>query len=153
MKRTLKTMLGVTLLEIMLVLAIAAMVIVMSVRYYQTANASSQVNTVLEQVQAISAAADSLAQASGSYATAAIGSATISPLLPTNGLTLPWGTTIAFGATTATTYNITITSSPPTQCPLIKSKLLANTHYTIATTCGTAPATTDIIVTYNSATA
>ncbi len=42
------SVLGVTLLEIMLVLAIAAMVVVMSIRYYQAARASQQANDVLE---------------------------------------------------------------------------------------------------------
>ena len=80
MKRFAKSMLGVTLLEIMLVLAIAAMIIVMSVRYYQSASASQQVNAVLQQIQGITAAADGLAQATGSYSAANVSSTTLAPL-------------------------------------------------------------------------
>lgn len=63
---------GVTLLEIMLVLAIAAMIIVMSVRYYQSASSSQQATAAFAQVQAITAAADTLAQMSGDYTKAAV---------------------------------------------------------------------------------
>ena len=60
---------GVTLLEVLLVLAIAAMIIVMSIRYYQSASTSQQVNMTMEEIQAITAAADNLAIGSGSYQT------------------------------------------------------------------------------------
>ena len=44
---------GATLLEVMLVLAVAAMVIVMSIRYYKNAQNSQNVNAILAQIQAI----------------------------------------------------------------------------------------------------
>ena len=53
MKRTIKSIYGATLLEIMLVLAIAAMIIVMSVRYYQSAQMSSQANAFVAQVRVL----------------------------------------------------------------------------------------------------
>ena len=150
MKRTTRSILGVTLLEIMLVLAIAAMVIVMSVRYYQTATSSAQVKTVMQQIQSITAAADSLAQGSGSYATASIGNATLSPLLPSNGLTLPWGSTITVGSPSATSYTVTMNSVPANQCPKIKSKITANSHYSSATACDVTA--TNLVITYTSTT-
>ena len=58
---------GVTLLEIMLVLAIAVMIIVISVRYYQAASASQQANTFLAQLYAIQTVADQLAASTSSY--------------------------------------------------------------------------------------
>lgn len=149
MKRTMKSIFGVTLLEIMLVLAIAAMVIVMSVRYYQTATASENVNSVMEQVQAISAAADGLAQGSGSYAAPGVTSNNISPLLPANGLTMPWGTTISFGAPTSTSYLVTLNGVPPSECGLLQSKFAANTHYS-AGACQPAPAVTNLTIAYTS---
>ncbi len=126
----LKHMLGVTLLEIMLVLAIAAMIIVMSIRYYQSATSSSQVNYALQQVQAISAAADNLAQTSGSYQTGlAGGGGALAPLLPANGLVFPWGETVSVQATGASTYTISFSNIPSGVCPLLRAKLLANNHY------------------------
>src|SRR5260221_6708582 len=100
MKKFAKSMLGVTLLEIMLVLAVAAMIIVMSVRYYQSATASQSTNNMLEEMQAITAAADGLAQGTGTYS-AATGS-NVRPLMQNNSLATPWGTTITItGATTS----------------------------------------------------
>jgi type II secretory pathway pseudopilin PulG len=149
MKRALKSMLGVTLLEIMLVLAIAAMIIVMSVRYYQSAGSAAQANTVLAQLQAISAAAENLAQATGNYQTAGISNGTVQPLLPANGLATPWGTTITVSATASNIWTATIPSTPASQCGLIRAKITANSRFT-APACGTT--TTNLVVTYNSQT-
>src|SRR5438128_3196775 len=87
MKKFKSSVLGVTLLEIMLVLAIAAMIIVMSIRYYQSAGSSNQANAVLQQIQAITAMADNLAQTNGSYSSVSNG--TLDPLLPGNSFTAP----------------------------------------------------------------
>ena len=106
MKRTLRTMLGVTLLEIMLVLAIASMVIVMSIRYYQTATASQQANAALEMISSITAAADSLAQGAGGYSSAALSATSIAPLLPANGLVTPWNQTVVIAASGNTAYTV-----------------------------------------------
>src|SRR3990167_9644757 len=94
------SMLGVTLLEIMLVLAVAAMIIVMSVRYYQSASASEQANSMLEMVQAITAAADGIAQPAGSYSGAT--TAAISPMMPNQSMKTVWGGTVSIGSNTTT---------------------------------------------------
>ena len=137
-------LLGVTLLEIMLVLAIAAMIIVMSVRYYQSATAGQQANATLEQIQAIIASADSLMQASGSYS--GVTSATLASLLPPPGLKTAWGTDIKI-TPTAAKLTITFGNMPANICPLISTKLLANNRYNKITTC-TSKAV-DIAVVYN----
>jgi type II secretory pathway pseudopilin PulG len=125
-------MLGVTLLEIMLVLAVASMIIVMSVRYYQSAMANQQANSILQQLQAITAQADILAQATGSYAVANVSMNTLAPLLPggtANAFVTPWGTTIVIGTPTDSTYPITVPVVPTGVCPLVISKLKQNNHY------------------------
>lgn len=144
MKSAIK-MLGVTLLEIMLVLAIAAMVIVMSVRYYQSATISNQTNAVLQQIQAITAAMDSLAAATGDYdnakpgVPAAIGGA--------QNLNTPWGTII--GITSAkTTYTIGIPLTPAGVCANLAAKLKANPKITVTTT--TCTATGEFTYSYDS---
>lgn len=144
MKKRLSNMHGVTLLEIMLVLAIAAMIIVMSVRYYQSATSSQQANTTLSQIQAITAAADSLAQASGNYATGlGSGAANLTPLLPGSGLNTPWGDTIVVTPGGASSYTVNLGNVPSGVCPLIKSKLANNNHFTgvSAITCSATAAT------------
>jgi type II secretory pathway pseudopilin PulG len=130
MKRAYSSMLGVTLLEIMLVLAIAAMIIVMSVRYYQSANASQQANIVLSQIQSITAAADGLAQASGSYSVAGVSSGTLLPVLPSvNGLTTPWGEKITITGASTTTYDVSIPNATAAVCVNLISKLMPDKHY------------------------
>jgi type II secretory pathway pseudopilin PulG len=147
MRKSYRSMLGVTLLEVLLVLAIAAMIIVMSVRYYQSASSSQQSNAILEQIQAITAAADSLAQASGSYQTGNVSTSTVLPLVPNNSMTTPWGTNITIAVTSASVYTVTIDGMPSGVCPLVNSRLLANTHYTTSTTCSTT-GPTDYTYTY-----
>lgn len=134
MKRFAAKQLGVTLLEIMLVLAIAAMVIVMSVRYYQSATASQQTNATLQLVQAIAAAADNLAQSTGSYS--GVSTATVAPLLPGGGSTIPtqWGTVITITSGT-NTYGVSIASVPSQVCPLLVSRLSANSHFKNVSAC------------------
>lgn len=132
MKKLIKVMRGVTLLEVMLVLAIAAMIIVMSVRYYQSATSNQQANAVMGQVQAIVAAADQLAQATGSYQ-GNLGD--LPSLLPQNGLQTPWGQAITVTATGTSTYTIQIDAVPVGVCPLVRSKLLANAHFSTGDNC------------------
>lgn len=147
MKKLVKVMRGVTLLEVMLVLAIAAMIIVMSVRYYQTATSNQQANSVMGQIQAIVAAADQLAQASGSYQTGGVNNANLTPLLPANGLQTPWGQAITVATTSASVFRITVNTVPAGVCPLVRTKLLANNHFTNVTACNAAGNTT-MIATY-----
>jgi type II secretory pathway pseudopilin PulG len=152
MKRNFKSMLGVTLLEIMLVLAIAAMVIVMSIRYYQSATSSQQANAALQQIQAVTAAIDSIAQGAGGYTTSNIASPNVLPLLPKNGLTTPWNSQITIGAPSSpTTYEVTVKSTPAAVCPILKAKLAVNSHYSGFSACGAAGSTpADFTYTYNS---
>ena len=144
MKRFDRTVLGVTLLEIMLVLAIAAMVIVMSIRYYQSATSAQQVNTILQQVQGIVAAADNYAQPTGTYS--GITSTVIAPLLPSAGLSTPWGGKITIGTATATGYTITIGNVPGTICSLLTPKITASKNLTISSTCGASAG--DMVIKY-----
>ena len=132
MKRSVKSILGVTLLEVMLVLAIAAMIIVMSVRYYQTATAGQQANAMMEQIQAIVAAADGLAQASGSYSS--VTTSNLTKLLPGGSFTTPWGSPIV--VTPSPTYILIASTGviPVGVCPLLYEKLSTNNHYSTQST-------------------
>jgi Tfp pilus assembly protein PilE len=90
MKRSYKTMLGVTLLEIMLVLAIAALIIIMSIRFYQSASTSNKVNAAMSTIQGIVAAGENyLSAGNGSTLTMPTG---ILPYLPGGVMpNSPWG--------------------------------------------------------------
>src|SRR3990167_7370316 len=141
--KTFTKQLGVTLLEVMLVLAVAAMIIVMSIRYYQSASASQQTNGAIQLAQGIAAAADSLAQKNGSYDPATnpdMTAANIQALMPNNSLNTPWGVAATIGTFTATGYTVTFPQTPATVCIQISTRLSANPNYTSVTpvaTCGT----------------
>lgn len=124
--------LGVTLLEIMLVLAISASIIIMSVRYYGSATYSLQANNSLQQIQAITAAVDSYSF-SGSYAE--VSTPLVKSLLPENTLTTPWGTPISISSAKSSSYEVTLPSMPTAVCPLVYGKLAANNHYRISKPC------------------
>src|SRR3982751_6801966 len=100
MRKSIRTMLGVTLLEIMLVLAIAAMVIVLSIRYYSSATVSSQANAMIGTFQAIIAAASNMSLGTGSYA--GVTDAGIATILPGTQYQTPWGTSITTTGSAAT---------------------------------------------------
>jgi type II secretory pathway pseudopilin PulG len=148
MKRSSKSSSGVTLLEIMLVLAIAAMVIVMSIRYYQSASSSQQANSVLEQIQAISAAGDNLAQ--GSDYTAVTTTTLQNVLGGSSKLSTPWGGITVSGTSTSSTYSISIPSVPGSVCQALVSQLKANTRFTGVTSSCTAGTAAVFTYTYNS---
>lgn len=136
MKRFLKSNLGVTLLEIMLVLAIAAMVIVMSVRYYQSAQASSQSNAFVKQLQAVTSVAENLAIGSGF---GSLVQADIENVLPggASAWNLPWGGAMAYTAT-ATGYTLALDTSPSSAtCSLVTAKLTGMVKYSTDATCST----------------
>lgn len=92
MKRTYKSMMGVTLLEIMLVLAIAALVIVMSIRFYSSASNSQKVNAMVTIASALNSAAEACASANSGDLTTCTN---LAPYMPNNVMPrTPWGSPI-----------------------------------------------------------
>lgn len=122
MKRFAKSILGVTLLEIMLVLAIAAMIIVMSIRYYQSASSSEQANTTISQVQAIMAAMDTLNITGYNH----ISSSALSANLGPNNLINPAGNTVTVTPSSATKYIIKSTGIGAAACGMVMARLQNN---------------------------
>lgn len=122
MMRRFGSMIGVTLLEILLVLAIAAMILVMSVRYYQSATANQQANTIIEQLQAIAAAGDSISMSTGSYS--AVTSTQVQAFLggSTLALSVPWGGSVSV-AGSANSISITYANMPPAVCTIVRQKI------------------------------
>ncbi len=123
---------GVTLLEVMLVLSIAAMIIMMSVRYYQSANQAQQVNAFIEQVQGVTATVESYAMGGG-YLSAT--QTAITPLLPRNAFVTPWGATMGYSPV-SDGYTLSISPVPaPAVCSLIQMRLQSDTHYVVPSNC------------------
>ncbi len=130
MKKTLHSILGVTLLEIMLVLAIASMVILMSIRYYQSASTNQKINATINTITGIVAAGESVLGATGAVPT----STTILPYLPGGALpNSPFGGPVTMTPATATSYNIVINTGAG--CQQIKTLIQQNNKLTTASPC------------------
>ncbi len=128
MKRSVKLMLGVTLLEIMLVLAIAAMIIVMSIRYYQNASNAQNTNLILEEIQNLTAAADSLSQGTGSYS--AVTTSAVTTVAGSANMKTPYNQSITLSDQGKTVYTVTVGAMPAAVCASLAAKLKANAKYT-----------------------
>lgn len=128
MKRFEKSMQGVTLLEIMLVLAIAAMIVVMSIRYYQSAQSNQQANIAVSEIQAVMAAMDNMGMAAG-YNNSKVTQANLSAIVGANNMITPTNGNITLGAQTATTYALTVPLNTAI-CPNVVAKLQGNTKIT-----------------------
>lgn len=136
MKRSSKSVLGVTLLEIMLVLAVAAMVIVMSIRYYRNATNAQRANTVLEQMQAIMAAAENLSQGASGFAAATTNN--VKAIVGSANMTLPWNTSasVSVNGANATYYSIVFAGLDPAICTGVAVQLTQNPRVSNGATCG-----------------
>lgn len=145
MRRSLRSMAGVTLLEVMLVLSIVALIILMSVRYYQSTTTASQTEQAMGIISAITAAADNLSLGTaGGYSN--VTAANMSSVIGSANMNSPWGGTITFGSGTTTSYGVTIPKPTAAVCTAILIKLKANTKFTNASCTGGG----NLTYTYNS---
>jgi len=137
MKKSLQAMLGVTLLEIMLVLAIASMVIVMSIRYYQSASNNQKINAALDTITGIVGAGESyLAGAPANGFTGAT-MATLTPFLGGSAPVSPWGGAITVTGVNSTSYTISMPASAAANvCTQVTGALAQNNKFTAVTCAG-----------------
>lgn len=137
MKRSFRAISGVTLLEIMLVLAIAAMVVVMSIRYYQSATTNQKVASTLNNITAIVAAGENYLAAQGKYDN--IGDADIKPYMPGNEMpSSGWGGAMSVGGGTASQYEITVPAIPTGACKQLAALVKQNGKVTFDSACSKA---------------
>jgi Flp pilus assembly protein TadG len=145
MRQNLRSLVGATLLEVMLVLSIIALIILMSIRYYQAANNASQSEQVLALIEAITATAENITSGtSGGYTASTLNSANITNLGGTSILKAPNGGTITVTPSTSTTYAVVI-PVVSNVCALVKIKISSNPKYTVPTCTGSS-----LTYTYNS---
>lgn len=132
MRRSFHALLGATLIEVLLVLAIIALIILMSVRYYQSTTAATQSDQVMNTISAITAAADnlSLGTADG-YSN--VTESNMASVLGSANMNSPWGTPITFGALNTTSYSVNIPKPSAAVCGAVLVKLKANSKFTNVT--------------------
>lgn len=130
MKRSIRTVLGVTLLEIMLVLAIAGVVIAMSIRYYQQAATNQKVTAGMSAVMAVSSAVEQWILGGGNT-----GLKTDIPLdkyFPGSSVPKsPWTSDLltAKGADSGGKYDITITTTDQASCVLLIDQIKTQPNF------------------------
>lgn len=130
-------MMGVTLLEIMLVLAIAAMIIVMSIRYYSSANTSQNANATVNQIQAIIAGMDNLSAGAGTYAKVDVSvGGGLSQLIGANSMTTFTGKAITITQLNTNSYTIGVPGLPPPVCAAVGVRVLQIPHVLPSSACG-----------------
>ena len=136
MKRTFKSTVGVTLLEIMLVLAIAAMVIVMSIRYYSQASSNQRITSYADMLTGIMSAGQSWVQGGNTYSS--ISNANVQVYMPGNTIPVsPWGSTITVTGS-ANTIVVTLSAAPSaTDCTKLTTLLQPNKSISLNSSCTT----------------
>ncbi len=139
-----RPMSGVTLLEILMVLTISAVILISSIRYYESATNSLQANSILEQVQVITASIDHYT--AGTFTYEGVNTSILASLLPEHILTTPWGTDITLSEVTPNSYTVTLPATPAKVCTSIMGKLVTNKHFQITSSCH--GINTDFIYTY-----
>lgn len=133
MNKVIKNLQGITLIEVMLVLVIAALLVVMSVRYFESAENSSQANTFAMKMQQYITNAENARTSTGVYPTSAI----MESMLPggANAWNMPWGGAGVY-AENFGGFTITLTPvPPPAACALITAKFASNPKTTVTATC------------------
>jgi len=133
MLRTSKATQGVTLLEIMLVLAIAAMVVVMSIRYYGQATNSQNANIILDEITNVTQSAENLSQGPGTYS--GVTTATITTVAGSKNMVTPYAGAITITSSAATNYVVSVSALPAAVCASIAAKLKANSKMASTVAC------------------
>lgn len=118
-----KTM-GIGLLELMLALAIIAMMMVAASKYYQSTQVARRVQTAVENVQALYSANERWVQ-DGHAAAGALGDFMTNGYLPEDFATTanPWGGTITVNALDTVYLKATFSKVPLNDCNNVTSKL------------------------------
>jgi type II secretory pathway pseudopilin PulG len=152
--------LGIGLLELMLSLAIIAILLVMAIRYYQSASSAQSINQAIDMVNAVKGGVKN-------YLTSNIGSTTIPKVsdlaakgyLPNtyeNPTTAnPWGGAIGFGSSTCTdaattmapTFSICLGGIPSAICTQIKDRIKSTLNNGETAVCNASSTSATLVVT------
>jgi type II secretory pathway pseudopilin PulG len=140
MKKSFKTMFGVTLLEIMLVLAIAGIIIAMSVRYYQQAATNQKVTAGMSAVTAVVAAVEQWKLKGLALTSTNLNSnnKTLDPYFPDGMPVSPWTNNPLTYAGTGSAYTVSIDTTDSGACKILAEQLATQPGYTTnPSACGT----------------
>lgn len=142
MLRRKNTQRGISLIELMLSLAIIAIILVIATRYFARANLSQQINNATDQVMGIRAATNSYLSdqaATGKAPALSIKDLISAGYLPKgyagtdqNGAGAnPWNGNLSVALGNARNFTITATSIPSAACTALSDKVSANVNETL----------------------
>lgn len=146
-----KSIKGIGLLELMLSLAIIAVLLIMATRYYSSASASQKIQAAVDQINATrSAVQNAAAGISTSSSSATIGDLVAAGYLPlsfvagvsnasaaagmSSGVT-PWGGSISIGNFSTKTFDITMDTPNSQTCTAVQNKINATAAQGSAASC------------------
>lgn len=115
---------GIGLLELMLSLAIIAVLIIMATRYYQATRRSSEMNQVVSSVNGIIAAAETWRVGRGDYTGISIDILVTNKYLPEGSATSVWGGKYSISPSGGSA-TISLSSIPSGMCDQLKDRLKA----------------------------
>lgn len=112
---------GIGLLELMLSLAIIAILLVMATRYFTQARRGQQIAAAIQQIQGISAAYHSYYLASSGKPASDINFLITNGYLPTGEDTNPWGgpNTVSASSVQPSYANVSLSGLPNTECNML----------------------------------
>jgi len=143
-----KLFVGVTLLEMMLVMAIAAIIVVLAVRYYQNASDGQKANQIQDEILNIISAADNIAQGPGTYS--GITTTAVTTVAGSSNMITPYGTAITITSQSQTSYSVQIPAIPAGVCASLASKLQANPRLAASVACSGTSGSVNLAYTYDS---
>ena len=110
---------GISLLEVLLSLAVIAIILVMATRYYKSAQQSQQASNALSMIGGIVTAETQYKAANGNIA-GSLAQLTGGGYLPTNFGTDPWGNAIKIDTPKGGAITITVGPMPGNTCDILK---------------------------------
>ncbi len=137
---------GIGLLELMLSLAIIAVLLIMATRYYQAARLSQQVNDAISLTSAIAGASQNWVLGQGNFTGISFAALKKQGLIPAGiadnaANATPWHTALDLASTTdGSKIVITLNQIPQEACYSLETKLQGQIQDTTGTDCATSPA-------------
>lgn len=121
---------GVTLLEMLMVLALSGFIITNSVRYYTHASQQNKLNTTLESLQTVVVAADQYSSLYGTFQSLNLNN--FVQFLPYQQLpNSPYGGVFTIQGLSQISYKVTIPGVSQTACYQIQALLSSNANYQV----------------------
>jgi len=135
----LRTRKGIGLLELMLALAIIAVLIIMATRYYQSTSRNQKVAEAVTQVNALIAASSNWKIGRSAFTGITYAKLYAQGLLPkemkTDTTATPWGTKISVASTAGNSFDMSFEGLDSADCEALAGRFTESANITTTATC------------------